>query len=480
MNNVSFEDLITYIRAYNPSEVENVVFAYEYAKEKHAGQFRQSGEEYIIHPVNVAYTLAKLHADGDTLCAGLLHDTLEDTNTTYDDIKDLFNERVAILVDGVTKLNKKYFNTKEDASVANTRKILNGLKADVRIIAIKLADRLHNMQTLNYKSPEKQKQIADETLRIYCPLAYHIGAYAIKNNLEDLAFFYLNEPVYNMLKEDREKILDKNNDTIKDMQSKIENILKDNSIPYEVKFRLKSVYGIYKQMKSGHNLTNIHDLLALKIMVDEIANCYKTLGLIHNTYRPMNSKFKDYIASPKNNLYQSLHTTVFGPSDELVQMQIRTFAMNHIDEYGLMAYWDTAKGLAGKLMQNDLRNKFSFYRALQHIDALYPKDEDFLKQVQSEILGKKIGVFTSDGRMIELPEGATPIDLAYEMSTDIGNHLVDVIVNDEFTKPDAVLHNKDYVKIITDVSSNGPKPDWENVAITTRARRKISEYYHKQ
>lgn len=350
MNNITLQDLLDKLEEYNPEEVDIVKRAYEYADTLHKGQTRQSGEPYITHPLNVAYILADMHADKDTICAGLLHDTLEDTNITKEDIAHDFNQNVANLVDGVTKLAKMNFSSKQDQNYANTRKIITGITEDVRIIIIKLADRLHNMRTLGFKSEFKQKENALETMEIFVPLAYYMGAYRIKSELEDLSLQYLKPDMYKTIEEKKLKIEKLSEDCLKEMLYKIEHLLNDRNIPNEIKIRTKNIYGIYKRLSEGHKLSDIHDLLALKIMVDEVENCYYTLGLIHKEYHPINDKFKDYICNPKTNMYQSLHTTVFGPDDRLVQTQIRTFDMDKVASFGLTAYWDKQKEKARDAM----------------------------------------------------------------------------------------------------------------------------------
>ena len=282
VNNITLNDLLNEIKSYNPEEVEIIKKAYLYAERLHSGQVRQSGEPYITHPLNVAYILSEMHADRDTVCAGLLHDTLEDTDITKEEIAQSFNQNVANLVDGVTKLSKLNFSSKQDQNYANTRKIITGITEDVRIIIIKLADRLHNMRTLEFKSAFKQKENSLETMEIFVPLAYYIGAYRIKSELEDLSLRYLKPDMYKKVEEQKLKIEESSIDCLGEMLCKIEKILKDRNIPNEIKVRTKNIYGIYKRLNEGHKLSDIHDLLSLKIMVDEIENCYKTLGIIHN------------------------------------------------------------------------------------------------------------------------------------------------------------------------------------------------------
>ena len=371
MNNITLQDLLDKLREYNPCEVEIVKRAFDYADNLHAGQMRQSGEPYISHPLNVAYILADMHADRDTICAGLLHDTLEDTNITKEDIAHDFNQNIANLVDGVTKLSKMNFSSKQDQNYANTRKIITGITEDVRIIIIKLADRLHNMRTLQFKSEFKQKENALETMEIFVPLAYYIGAYRIKSELEDLSLKYLKPDMYRKIEERKLKLEESSAECLKEMLYTIETALNDENIPSVIKIRIKNIYGIYKRLNDGHKLSDIHDLLALKIMVDSVANCYYSLGIIHKEYHPINDKFKDYICNPKTNMYQSLHSTVFGPDDRLVQTQIRTFNMDKVASFGLTAYWDEQKGEARDVMQHDLKQKFQFFKSLTKINAIF-------------------------------------------------------------------------------------------------------------
>ena len=358
MNSITINDLLINLSEYNPDAISDVKKAYDYASYLHNGQVRQSGEPYISHPLNVAYILSEMHADSDTVCAGLLHDTLEDTNIKKEDIAHDFNQNVANLVDGVTKLAKMNFSSKQDQNYANTRKIITGITDDVRIIIIKLADRLHNMRTLEFKSEFKQKENSLETMEIFAPLAYYIGAYRIKSELEDLSLKYLKPDVYKRIGEKKIKLEEASGDILKEMLYKIETLLNDRNIPNEIKVRTKNIYGIYKRLSEGHKLSDIHDLLALKIMVDEIENCYIGLYLVHSKYKPINDKFKDYICNPKTNMYRSLHTTVFGPEDRLVQTQIRTFDMDKIASFGLTAYWDIEKGKARDVMQEEIKQKY--------------------------------------------------------------------------------------------------------------------------
>ena len=426
MNSITINDLLINLSEYNPDAISDVKKAYDYASYLHNGQVRQSGEPYISHPLNVAYILSEMHADSDTVCAGLLHDTLEDTNIKKEDIAHDFNQNVANLVDGVTKLAKMNFSSKQDQNYANTRKIITGITDDVRIIIIKLADRLHNMRTLEFKSEFKQKENSLETMEIFVPLAYYIGAYRIKSELEDLSLKYLKPDVYKRIGEKKIKLEEASGDILKEMLYKIETLLNDRNIPNEIKVRTKNIYGIYKRLSEGHKLSDIHDLLALKIMVDEIENCYIGLYLVHSKYKPINDKFKDYICNPKTNMYRSLHTTVFGPEDRLVQTQIRTFDMDKIASFGLTAYWDIEKGKARDVMQDDLKQKYQFFKSLIEINSIFGDNQQFVNQVKNELFANKIYVYTTKGDIIELPIGSTIIDYAYKLDKDIGNTMVSI------------------------------------------------------
>ena len=479
MNNITLEKLLEKIKTYNEEEVNIIKKAYEYADNLHYGQYRQSGEPYITHPLNVAYILADMHADRDTVCAGLLHDTLEDTDIKKEDIAHDFNQNIANLVDGVTKLSKMNFSSKQDQNYANTRKIITGITEDVRIIIIKLADRLHNMRTLEHKSEFKQKENSLETMEIFVPLAYYIGAYRIKSELEDLSLKYLKPDMYKKIEERKYKIEQDSRACLYEMLFKIERLLNDKFIPNEIKIRTKNIYGIYKRLNEGQKISDIHDLFSLKIMVDKIEECYITLGLIHNEYHPINDKFKDYICNSKTNMYKSLHTTVFGPDDRLVQTQIRTFEMDKVASFGLTAYWEAEKGKARDIMQNELKQKFQFFKSLTEINALFGDNQEFVSQVKTELFSDRIYVYTTKGDIIELPKGSTPIDFAYKIHTDIGNTMIGAFVNDEFVPVDHLLNTKDRVRIITDELSYGPRVDWIDKAKTSNAKRKIMEFNRK-
>jgi GTP diphosphokinase / guanosine-3',5'-bis(diphosphate) 3'-diphosphatase len=475
---VDIETLIKDIRTYNACEEDIIRKAYDYANILHKGQTRQSGEEYITHPLSVALILSEMRADRDTICAALLHDVIEDTHITKEDIISEFNLNIANLVDGVTKISKMNFSSKADEKATNTRKIITSINEDVRIIIIKLADRLHNMRTLEFKSEFKQKENALETMEIYVPLAYYIGAYRIKSELEDLSLKYLKPDVYNDIENKIIEIRKVTDEPVRNMLNDISNILNNENIPHEIKKRTKNIYGVYKNFLHGKRLNEIHDFLSLKIQVDTIKNCYITLGVIHEHYHPLNSKFKDYIFNPKTNLYRSIHTTVFGDDEHLIQTQIRTFDMDKIASFGLTAYWDINKGLASSTMQEDLKTKFQFFKSLSEINSMTSDNIEFVNQVKKELFNKNIYVYTPKGDTIELPFGSTPIDFAYRIHSDVGNTMVGAIVNDKYVPIDYQLQNKDRIKIITDKLAYGPKSEWFDKAHTSLAKRKIKEFNH--
>ncbi len=473
MEVITKEDLIRMVKSYNETEVDWIKKAYDYANDLHFGQTRQSGEPYITHPLSVAYILAEMHADRDTLCAALLHDTLEDTKTSKEEISELFNKEIANLVNGVTKISKMNFSSKQEQNMANTRKIITSLTSDVRIIIIKLADRLHNMRTLQFKSEFKQKENALETMEIFVPLAYYIGAYRLKSELEDLSLQYLKPDIYQHLEEKKKRIEEDSQATLVEMLTNIKSILEDHSIPNEIKVRTKNIYGIYKRLQEGHQLSNIHDLLALKIMVQKELDCYKSLGFIHKLYHPINDKFKDYICNPKTNMYQSLHTTVFGAGERLVQTQIRTFNMDKIASFGLTAYWDINRGKAREKMQEDLAQKYQFFQSLLEINHVFFDNQAFVEQVKAELFTDKVYVYTPKGEVVELPKGSTPIDFAYEIDSELGNTMVSALVNDRQVDVGYELQNKDRVRILTDPLSFGPRESWLTKVKTTKAKQKL-------
>lgn len=478
VKSITINDLLGEVSDYSLSDQKMILKAYNMAKTLHSNQVRCSGEPYIIHPLNVSYTLAKMRADTDTICAGLLHDTLEDTNITKEEIRENFNSEVANLVDGVTKIRGPK-TSKEESNLAYTRKILTGLSSDARIIIIKLADKLHNMQTLEFKPKEKQKKTAIETLEIFAPLAYYIGAYRIREELEDLSLYYMLNDEYKKMNDLRDKISCERNEIVLEMMQKIKSLLDDKNIPNDVKLCVKNLYGIYKTKVQNGDVTDMHDLLSIKIMVDEIANCYQALGLIHSVYRPLNGSFKDFIYNPKMNMYRSLHTTVFAPDNRIIQSRIRTFDMDEVASYGLTRYWNNKDDSVRERMQTELYQKSGLMKTLDDIDTTFKDDHDFVNQIKSELFSENVYVYTPNGEVISLPLGSSAIDFAYKIHSDIADHLYKVYINDEEKSPFYILKNNDRVRIVTDKMIMGPDISWLDHVVTATAKRKIKEYHRK-
>lgn len=444
--------------------------AYEYAEVMHHNQSRKSGEPYIIHPLNVAYTVALMSADTNTVCAALLHDVLEDTKATKKELFALFGEDVTNLVDGVTNFEDMDFTSKEAEDMANYRKIIRGINKDVRIIIIKFADRLHNMRTLEYTSEEKRIPKARETITYYAPLAYYLGFHDIKDELEDLCLKYLYPEKYAVINDCRNQIMSESSTMMGEMIEKINDILQRQNIPNEIIIRIKHIYGIYKDIKMGHNLYDIHDLLALKILVREVEDCYRTLGLVHREYKPVNEKFKDFIANPKTNMYRSLHTTVFAPNERLLQCRIKTYDMDYIDRHGILSYWHQQKSKAA-MCPNTLVQTFPFLKNIEEMDQIYEADSEFMSHIRDEIFGQSVYVYLRSGRILQLPKGATPVDAAYFVSPEIGDRAIHALVNENLVPFSYVLQNNDRIQFELAKSEIMPRHDgWESLAKTTRAR----------
>ena len=482
--NITFDDLIRKIEMYNPDEVEIIKKAYICADTFHNGQLRESGEPYIIHPLNVAYILADMKADRDTVCAGLLHDTIEDTNLTKEDITHEFNSNIAELVDGVTKLAKMDYDSKESLNYANTRKIVSSITKDARIAIIKLADRLHNMRTLQFKPVAKQRENALETLEIFVPIAYYLGAYNIKTELEDLSLKYLYLDSYSRISDQKTLFEEENFDCLIKMYETLRESLNAKKIPNEIKVRYMNIYSIYKRLNENkvndiHDLVKIedtHDLLQLKVLVDTKDNCYVAMGAVHDAYHPLFATFRDYISIPKTNMYQSIHSTVFAPDDRLVQTQIRTRDMDNIAMYGLTAYWDINKGQAGKRMQEDLQKDGQIINPIKEISRISTDNKEFVERIKWELFGEKIYVYNTKGIPVMLPVGSTAIDFAYEQGTELGNNISSVEINGVESAPETVLHDKEICKVITKKEPTGPKIEWLNCVKTSHAKRKIKEF----
>lgn len=479
---LTIEKLMDKIKTYITDENELSVIdkAYKYAYEKHFGQKRLTGEEYIIHPLNVAYILTRISADYETLSAALLHDVVEDCGVSVSEIEENFGHNIAILVDGVTKINKLNLSGTTEALINNQRKILVGLSEDVRVIIIKLADRLNNMQTLFVHSEKKQKETARETLDILTPIADRLGINSIKQDLEELCLRYLKPDEYYDIVEKLNATKAERDNSVAKMIESVSDLLNKHDIKHEIFGRSKSIYSIYKKLEKGKRFSEIYDLLALRILVDTEQDCYQALGIIHSKFRPKPKRFKDYIAMPKTNMYQSLHTTVFGIDGQLYEIQIRTYEMDRVAEYGIASHWSyKEKGSVKAVMQNEMEQKLQFFRAIMDLKKEQENPEDFVNTVKEEVFHNTIYVFTPLGDVIELPNGSTPVDFAYKVHTNVGDKTTGAIVNSNMVPLDYKLKSDDIVKIITNNNSSGPSREWLNFVQTTHAKNKIKAFFNR-
>lgn len=472
---MKFEELLAKLDYLGEEDLTLVRKAYALAACVHSHQFRDSGEPFITHPLAVAAILADWKADRDTICAGILHDVVEDTFVTIEDIKDQFGGTIASLVDGVTKLTSMNFSNKLDNKNANMRKIITSFRKDVRIILIKLADRLHNMKTLEYKDPKKRKIKALETMDLYVPLAYFIGAYNVKSELEDLSFKFLMPEIYQDTFALRKNVLTNSDLAIEEMFHEIGSTLTKNDIPNDIRLHIKNVYGVHKRILEKEDKNNIHDLISFQVIVNEVRDCYLSLGYIHHLYRPISEEFKDYISSPKTNMYSSLNTTIFGLDSTIMQSHIRTHEMHLIDTLGIGAYWQLKGKDSEKMMQVDIQNKYQFYKSLTEIDEAYFNNQDFIDQVNRELLGKKIYVYDSKGSCVELPVGSTIIDFIYKACSDSAQNVASASVNENIVPYDYVLKNSDRVNLTFNKNVSYLESSWLDNAHITLAKRKILE-----
>lgn len=474
----TYDELYDQVKTYIPEEeLKDISRAYAYAYEHHFGVKRKSGEDYIVHPLNVAYILTSINADSATIEAALLHDVIEDCNVTEEEIEEKFGHEVMILVRGVTKINRLTFKSDSEATIVNHRKIIVGLSEDVRVIIIKLADRLHNMRTLWALPEDRAKAKAKETLDILTPIAHRLGMSEIKSELEDLSLRYYKPNVYFDIVEKLNKTKVERESLVTEMMREVSSILNEHNIKHEIKGRAKSVYSIYNKLNKGKKFNEIYDLLALRVFVDTKEDCYQALGLIHSKYKPMPKRFKDYIAMPKPNMYQSLHTTVFGINGNPFEIQIRTYEMDLIAEKGIASHWSYKEG--GKVMQNAMEQKLQFFRSIMELTEEENKSSEFMNAVMNDVLKDSIYVYTPKGDVIELPLGSTPIDFAYRVHSKIGDTMVGAIVNDQIVPLDYKLKENDIVKINTNKNSKGPSKEWIKMAFTTHAKNKIKSFYSK-
>ena len=461
-------------------DLEKIQVAFEYANALHEGQFRASGEAYISHPIAVAEIAAQMELDTDSICAALLHDTVEDCaeKTNLRDIEKRFGAVVAMLVDGLTKLVSIQIEDKEEAHIENIRKMLFAMSKDVRVIFIKLCDRLHNMRTLSAKREEKQRITALETMQVYAPLAHRLGMQKMKHELEDLGLYYLDPIGYSEVKTDIEKKFGQNRDLIENVRSYIQKRLTENNITYTLEGRVKSVYSIYKKMyNQNKSFDEIYDFYAVRIIVDTELECYTILGLIHEMFNSIPGRFKDYISTPKSNMYRSLHTTVIGRDGIPFEVQIRTWDMHHIAEYGVAAHW---KYKSGEQSKEEIDKKLEWIARLIETEDDARDPDEFLQAIKTDIFQEETYIFTPKGDLIALPQGSTVIDFAYAIHSAVGNKMVGAKINGMIVPIDRVPQNGEIVEILTSSASKGPSRDWLKIVRTSEARSKIRQWFKKE
>ena len=477
-NQATIQEIIKKILSYQyDAPIAMVQQAYELARNAHEGQIRASGEEYICHPLGVAKILADLQIDALTISAALLHDVVEDTTFSLEDLEKLFGKEVAMLVDGVTKLSRIEYKSKEEQQLENFRKMFLAMAKDIRVILIKLADRLHNMRTLKHMPEHKQRRIAQETQEIFAPLAHRLGISNIKWELEDLAFRYLEPEKYYELVEKVKQKRREREQIISSAVAILSDRLGEVNIRADIQGRPKHFYSIYKKMLKGNkDLSQIYDLSAVRILVDTVKDCYGALGVVHTLWKPLPMRFKDFIAMPKSNMYQSLHTTVIGTEGHPLEIQIRTLDMHRTSEYGIAAHWRYKEGAKGA--NKDFDEKLTWLRQLSEQDLRDPSE--FMESVKMDIFNDEVFVFTPKGDVIDLPAGSIPIDFAYRIHTDIGNRCVGARINGKMVPLETKLTNGDIVEVITTKQGNGPSRDWLNIVGSSESKNKIRQWFKKE
>ena len=471
-------DFMEYIHTYlTDDECDQVLKAFELADKAHEGQFRASGEPYIMHPLAVADILAHLQIDHITLMAALMHDVVEDTSYSKEDLEEMFGSEVAFLVDGVTKLNQFQYETKEDRQMENYRKMILAMAKDVRVVVIKLGDRLHNMRTLKHMRSDKQKRIAKETLEIFAPLAHRLGIFNVKWELEDLSFRYLEPEKYYDLVDQMKQKRQVREDIVNDTMRQLTKALSEAHIKADIKGRPKHFYSIYKKMKKDNrDLSQIYDLLAVRVIVDSIPDCYAVLGIAHSLWKPLPYRFKDYISMPKSNMYQSLHTTVIGTMGQPVEIQIRTWEMHRVSEYGVAAHWRYKEG--NKNGDKEFDQKVAWLRqVLEWQDTSNPTE--LVNALKLDVFSGEVFVFTPKGDVVKLPIGSVPLDFAYRVHTDVGHHCVGAKVNGKIVPLDYTLQNGDIVDIITSKTGR-PSLDWLNIVGSSESKSKIRNWFKRE
>ena len=476
----TLDDLLEKAKVYIKSDedIELIKKAYLFASKAHAGQLRLTGDDYMLHPLNVALILTEIYADAQTLSAALLHDVINFANVTIEEIEKEFGPEMKALVDGISRINKLSLSADNEALVSYHKKILVGLSGDVRIIILKIADRLHNMRTLWAIPENKRKEKAKETLEILVPIAHRLGINHIKSELEDLSLKYWKPEVYNDILEKLSESRAELDKSVDKMMESVSKILDENNIPHEMKGRSKSVYSIYNKLQKGKTFNEIYDILALRYFVNTVSDCYLALGAIHAKYKPMPKRFKDYIARPKANGYQSLHTTVFGVDGKLFEIQIRTYEMDKVAEYGVASHWSYKEHGINKV--NDMELKLKSFRTVIELNEQQVEGEEFVNTVKNEVFNPtNIYVYTPKGDVFELPIGSTPIDFAYRVHTSVGHQMVGAIVNGNIVPLDYKLKDGDIVKINTNKNSKGPSQEWINICFTTSAKNKIKAFFSK-